>query len=103
METKPLHVQVAAVLGWTGFEESKPNYWTGFEAGSTERKEVPSYGMTPCATGPLIPKYKISLIADYSNGWLAQAGHSAFYNGKTPWEAVGKLLLELDKQGKLNK
>lgn len=123
---KPLHVRVAEALGWTGTvqagEWTGEGYWIGAmpptETGHVRHGvDVPRYDTDWSATGPLIEKHRVSLVAYSDGAWEAVNGHSSeTYSrpgggenvhlkhlgiGATPLLAVCNLLLALHEAGKL--
>ena len=95
-DEKPLRMQVAHALGWTDLD--KDGYY---------RTDAPYYDTDWSATGPLIEKYQISLIALQRIGKY-QASYSTEEHGlleteqgDTPLMAVCNLILTLGKAGKL--
>jgi hypothetical protein len=127
---KPLHVQVAEVLGWTNLTDSgygrydgdPPEDWpeyVGFDF-KLSQVLVPRYDTDWAATGPLLEKYRIS-TGKY-NPWfqggkyyavqryqsaseedaLAQMGPEPYETtGDTTLQAACLLILALHKAGKL--
>lgn len=114
MSTKPLHVQVAEALGWTWCHDRGDGLWLGSPDGGPN-KEIPGYGVTACATGPLIERFKILLGPDFiptqpdltfTGFWSAKIGaerlDATIARAGSPWGAVGNLIVELKEKGKLN-
>jgi hypothetical protein len=125
MSGKPLHVQVAEALGWENCHERKGGIllplpllpgkgWSGWPPGvlpivgsGYRTAPVYCYDTDWAATGPLIEKYKMG-VWPADEDWLADtftAKHPTIDGGTTrgrsPLEAVCKLILELSKAGKL--
>ena len=99
-DEEPLDVRVARALGWTDFD--KDGYYTA---------HPPYYSTDWSATGPLIEKYRISVIAiptsivyggkeDPFTAWNAYNANGSA-GGLHPLIAVCKLILALGKAGKL--
>jgi hypothetical protein len=106
---KPLHVQVAEVLGWSSLSLSgrldRP--WVGYPpklpiVGSKEL--VPNFDIDWAATGPLIEQYRLRVSPIYgAPEWIADSWKGGFYeaSGLTPLIAVCNLILKLAEGKKL--
>ncbi len=104
---KPLHVQVAEVLGW----KVDPNHydgWKGEKPDALGEWYVPDFTTDWSATGPLIEEHGISLkwVVDRYGGvhWIAFKATQPEWTSSDalrPLEAVCGLILELGKAGKL--
>ena len=120
MSDKPLHVQVARALGWTGLRPSREDEidwqfaWWGHHADDRgDELRVPHFDTDWSATGPLIEKYKIVLLPATPNsgwtGWTVGTAARMTYDwrcedeveGPTPLIAVCNLILALKEAGKL--
>lgn len=115
----PLHVQVAEALGWTELhqrEDGSHVTWWGREPHGGLRIQVPPYDRSWCSVGPLIERFKITLLAPgvmednawdawYDAYWTSHDGPNckASAGGETACQAVALLVVELHKQGKLPK
>lgn len=105
----PLHVQTAAALGWTNLHERTGGHWWGREPHGGLTITVPRYDTSWCSCGPILQRLNICLsspneIADQPSGvWDAYLYTGEVQSGKTPCEAVAKLIVELDKTEKLPK
>lgn len=112
---EPLHVQVARALGWTDLHpEPASEKWWGVEPYGGLRIAVPRYDTSWCSVGPLVERMKITVFSA-PNSWLAFMGYDGGWvdlssidiepnfaqEGKTPCEAVAKLIVTLKKEGKL--
>jgi len=104
-DEKPLHVAVAEALGWTELSHITADRWTGKEPYGGVVMLVPSYNTSWCSSGPLLERLGISL--DYASKeqipWSAYSTFSDHAEGKTPCEAVARLIVNLAKEGKLPK
>ena len=116
-DEKPLHVRVAQALGWKNFHlcDGTESLWIANDP-DTHPEYIPRYDLEWSATGPLIEKYKISVV--YRNNrndeyhWWADSGYyesggwdgssaDASEDGDTPLIAVCNLILALKEAGKL--
>lgn len=111
MPEQPLSVQVAEVLGWV---ELHPNANENGDWGGTVPVELDWMGLGGRtivyrydeaweATGPLIAKYRISVVPLKDNpGWSAWVqGKEPDGKGASPLEAVCRLIVALKAEGKL--
>lgn len=120
MADKPLHVQVAEVMGWTschfapngnrtGWGGTDEPAWVGTQPDSPMvNVEVPHYDTDWSATGPLIEKYAVSVCPASKAWWSASWPGSEDINqtnfssyGPTPLIALCNLILALHKAGGL--
>lgn len=119
MSDTPLHVKVAEALGWkdcalepwTAAEDGigervvGPPIWWGLPPGESWRRPVPHYDTDWAATGPLIERYEIVVVARRGlrgDMWLAMENrHADGRLGRTYLEAVCNLILALSAAGKL--
>jgi hypothetical protein len=128
-EDRPIHVRVAAALGWTNIHEEPIGWKPGTNKGEAmvwrtdglppppgqfESMPVPRYDTDWSATGPLIEKYKIMLHADTSEAAIKTlreenpdqlsdewTSRPIWFKGETPLLAVCALLIKLGEAGKL--
>jgi hypothetical protein len=111
----PLHVQVSAALGWTKPYDRGDGLWMAIPPGGSISEEVPPYDRSWCKTGPLLERFELGVFwfQDYMKDckiWVAYIGPHPHLNysdtqsvqGDTPTKAISKLVLELQKVGKLN-
>lgn len=129
MAERPLHVQVAEALGWTDLYESTSLTglvrWVGVEPHGGLRLEVPRYDTSWCSTGPMVERFKICVVyRDREDqpkgfdfvGWMAFVNEDQGWvdkhsvdidispaSGRTPCEAIARLIVELHREGKLTK
>ena len=113
-DERPLHVRVAAALGWTYLSPGEVG-WEGEPPAWDERAKiprrldqhigVPDYDTEWSATGPLIERLGIRLGRDpgMREPWDASRLVADAYtsSGRTALEAVCHFLLELDAVGEL--
>jgi len=77
MTEKPLHVQVAEALGWTGCNQSGFDWWGDSQDTPSSPRgyaKIPSYDTDWSATGPLIEKYGIAFVQNFDESWRAANG-----------------------------
>jgi len=114
-EEKPLHVQVAEVLGWKNCrvcdcQSCHGNDWVGEDPKSPVRaignqrlvEDIPLYDRDWAATGPLIEKYNITsvclskylwdTVSDFRPSWIARAD-SLSGHGSSPLIAICNLIV----------
>lgn len=101
---RPLHVLVAEALGWTDLYESTSLTglirWVGVEPHGGLRLEVPRYDTSWCSSGVLVERFGMSLAK--GDDWGAYKDGSVG-QGRTPCEAIARLIVELHREGKLTK
>ena len=113
---KPLHVLVAEALGWSNLHERTEGHWWGNEPYQGMSLAVPIYDRSWCSTGVLLERFGISVGQEHllnedltPSGWVAiksdpkSTSRHTIERGKTPCEAVSRLIVELSKEGKLPK
>jgi hypothetical protein len=103
---RPLRVEVAEALGWTEIVQHEGGKWYGREPWGHLNMVIPSYDHSWCSSGPLLERMGISL--DHAPNqpeakWSAYSPLSDHADGKTPCEAVARLIVQLAKEGKLPK
>lgn len=99
MSNKPLSIEVAEAIGWTDIKQGEYGKWFGTYAGST--LQVPAYDRSWCSLGPLISRYKITLLfePDLYQAW--DLDRILFEEDKDPVTAAARLIVTLKKEGKL--
>lgn len=100
MSEHPLHVQVAAALGWTELHlEPVDGRWWGVEPYGGLRLQVPAYDRSWCSLGPVIDRLKVGISSN--SGWSAYS-KGIVEHGANACEAVARLIVKLGTEGKLN-
>lgn len=115
-DEEPLHVAVARALGWTDIHPRTGGHWWGREPHGGLTITVPRYDTSWCSVGPLVERFGISVGQSHllneeltPSGWVAMrsdAGSTSKHtiqDGKTPCEAIARLIVELSRTGKLPK
>lgn len=102
----PLHAQCAEALGWTNLVDRGDGLWLGKQPETGLTCEVPAYGQTWCATGPLVERFNVSV---YMTGTFDWRGFARDWTKKplqkgvevvmcTPCEAIARVVVELHRK-----
>lgn len=103
-DSLPLHVQTAAALGWSEMYDRGDGLWLGKNPDSGLVLEVPPYGRSWCASGPLLDRILGTVGHEpRSKSWTATANGQDVAFGKSAPEAICRLVVKLHSEGKLVK
>jgi len=106
----PLHVEVAAALGWTDLKVEYDDVWCGIEPHGGRKLAVPPYHRSWCSIGVLLDRYNIAVGPVYtptgapSGEWVAKSGsgqNEISHYGSSACDAIAKLIVRLGKEGRL--
>jgi len=102
MSDKPLHVETAEALGWKDLAVVD-GVWRGKEPAQGKDLIVPRYDSSWCSAGQLVTRYRLAVEPGQASEWVCAADEIVgLGRGKTPTEAICRVVVQLAKEGKLH-